>query len=76
MRLFGTTVGTSCEELIQAALDHNLALSDVFGFDAGRTREYCDLFAEHGFLVVLPDYFRADFHMNHIAVQVVGSISA
>jgi len=33
---------------------------DVFGFDAGRTREYCDLFAEHGFLVVLPDYFRGD----------------
>merc|ERR1712062_565271 len=33
---------------------------DVYGFTAGRTREYCDLFAEQGFLVVLPDYFRSD----------------
>ena len=27
---------------------------DVFGFDSGRTREYCDYFADNGFLVVLP----------------------
>ena len=31
---------------------------DVYGFDAGRTRQYCDFFAQNGFLVVLPDWFR------------------
>ena len=46
---------------MQTASSLNPDFLDVFGFDAGRTREYCDLFAEHGFLVVLPDYFRADF---------------
>jgi len=43
---------------MQTASSLNPDFLDVFGFDAGRTREYCDLFAEHGFLVVLPDYFR------------------
>jgi len=31
---------------------------DIFGFDGGRTKELCDLLAEAGFLVVLPDWFR------------------
>ena len=39
---------------------------DVYGFDAGRTREYCDLFAEAGFLVVLPDFFRGDTFPDEI----------
>ena len=59
MQLFGTMVGTNADGSI-----YDPALLDVFGFDAGRTREYCDLFAEHGFLVVLPDYFRVDFDRN------------
>ena len=33
---------------------------DIYGFDSGRTREYCDLFADNGFLVILPDYFRGE----------------
>ena len=33
---------------------------DIYGFNSGRTREYCDLFAENGFLVLLPDYFRGE----------------
>lgn len=31
---------------------------DIFGFDAGRTRQLCDLLAAAGYLVALPDYFR------------------
>merc|ERR1711935_811232 len=33
---------------------------DIYGFNSGRTREYCDLFADNGFLVLLPDYFRGE----------------
>ena len=54
---------------MQTSSSLNSDFSDVFGFDAGRTREYCDLFAEHGFLVVLPDYFRADFDKKIIFVD-------
>ena len=31
---------------------------DIFGFDSGRTRQTADLFAEAGYLVVIPDFFR------------------
>ena len=31
---------------------------DIFGFDSGRTRQLCDLFAKEGFLVVMPDFYR------------------
>jgi len=31
---------------------------DIHGFDGGRTKEICDLVAEAGFMVVLPDWFR------------------
>eukprot|EP01036_Dinobryon_divergens_P022339 gene22339-30584_t len=31
---------------------------DIYGFDAGRTREICDHIAAAGFLVLLPDFFR------------------
>jgi len=31
---------------------------DIFGFDSGRTRQTADLFAEAGYLVVIPDYYR------------------
>ena len=31
---------------------------DIFGFDSGRTRETADLFAEAGYLVIIPDFFR------------------
>ncbi len=31
---------------------------DIFGFNAGRTRQMVDLLAASGFLVLLPDYFR------------------
>jgi len=31
---------------------------DIFGFDAGRTRQTADLFAEAGYLVVMPDFYR------------------
>lgn len=32
---------------------------DIFGFDAGRIRLMCDQFADAGFFVILPDFFRA-----------------
>jgi len=31
---------------------------DIFGFDAGRSRELCDYFADQGYFVIMPDYFR------------------
>ena len=31
---------------------------DIFGFDSGRTRQLCDLFAKEGYLVVMPDFYR------------------
>jgi len=34
---------------------------DIFGFDAGRTRQLCDLFASEGYFVVLPDWYRGDW---------------
>lgn len=34
---------------------------DIFGFDGGRTRQCVDLLASHGFLVILPDYYRNGF---------------
>jgi len=30
---------------------------DIFGFDSGRTRQLCDIFASKGFLVVMPDWY-------------------
>jgi len=35
---------------------------DIFGFDSGRTRQLCDYFADQGYFVVLPDYYRGTFH--------------
>ena len=34
---------------------------DIYGFDSGLTRQFCDRFAREGFLVILPDYLRGDF---------------
>jgi len=31
---------------------------DVFGFDGGRTRQMADFVAEHGYMVIIPDYYR------------------
>lgn len=31
---------------------------DIFGFDSGRTRQLCDYFAQQGYFVILPDYYR------------------
>merc|ERR1712136_96776 len=31
---------------------------DIFGINGGRTKMFCDLMAENGFLVVLPDFYR------------------
>jgi len=36
---------------------------DIFGFSAGRTRQLCDYFADQGYLVILPDYYRGSFHI-------------
>lgn len=33
---------------------------DIFGADVGRTKLMCDQFADAGFFVVLPDFFRGD----------------
>jgi len=33
---------------------------DIFGFDTGRTRQLCDYFANQGYMVVLPDYYRGE----------------
>lgn len=31
---------------------------DIFGFDGGRTKLLADLFAEEGFMVIIPDFYR------------------
>jgi len=31
---------------------------DIFGFNGGRTKMLCDIIAENGFLVVMPDFYR------------------
>lgn len=31
---------------------------DVFGFDGGRTRQMADFVADHGYMVIVPDYYR------------------
>merc|ERR1712038_1745798 len=31
---------------------------DIFGFDSGRSRQMCDLLADAGYLVIMPDYYR------------------
>ena len=46
---------------------------DIFGFDSGRSRQLCDIFAAEGFTVIMPDYFRgtsegdAQFNANDMA---------
>jgi len=34
---------------------------DIFGFDSGRSRQLCDIFASEGFTVIMPDYYRGTF---------------
>ena len=34
---------------------------DIFGFDSGRTRQTADLFAEAGYLVIIPDFYRGTY---------------
>ena len=34
---------------------------DIFGFDSGRTRQTADLFAEAGYLVIIPDFYRGSY---------------
>jgi len=34
---------------------------DIFGFDSGRSRQLCDIFAGEGFTVIMPDYYRGTF---------------
>ncbi len=34
---------------------------DIFGFDSGRTRQMADFLAAHGYMVLLPDYYRGTF---------------
>lgn len=34
---------------------------DIFGFDGGRTRQLCDLIAENGYMVIMPDFYRGVF---------------
>merc|ERR1719347_1195364 len=31
---------------------------DIFGFNSGRTRQTADLFAEAGYMVIIPDFYR------------------
>lgn len=33
---------------------------DIHGFNYGLTKQNCDILAENGFLVLLPDYYRGD----------------
>jgi len=33
---------------------------DSYGFDSGRSRQFCDLFAAEGYFVIMPDYFRGE----------------
>ena len=35
---------------------------DIFGFDAGRHKNVVDYFADQGYFVVMPDFFRGDGH--------------
>jgi len=37
---------------------------DIFGFNGGRTKMLCDIFAEQGFLVILADYYRDGVHLD------------
>lgn len=34
---------------------------DIFGFDGGRTKQTCDVLANLGFMVILPDYYHGKF---------------
>jgi len=34
---------------------------DIYGFEGGRTRQLCDMLADSGYLVILPDFFRGDW---------------
>ena len=43
---------------------------DIFGFDSGRTRQTADLFAEAGYLVIIPDFYRGT-HREPTAPDVV-----
>jgi len=35
---------------------------DIYGFDAGMSRQMADHMAEKGFLVIMPDYYRGTFY--------------
>lgn len=35
--------------------------NDVYGFNKGRTRQMCDLFAAEGYYVLLPNFYRDDW---------------
>jgi len=35
---------------------------DIFGFNGGRSKIWCDSLASEGFLVIMPDYYRGEFH--------------
>lgn len=34
---------------------------DIFGFDSGRTKQMVDFLAAHGYMAILPDYYRGTF---------------
>ena len=36
---------------------------DICGFDSGRTRQMADLFAEAGYLVIIPDFYRGTWRI-------------
>jgi len=48
------TVGTSKTNAIIFAYD-------IYGFNMGRTREICDRFADNGYFVILPDFYRGNY---------------
>jgi dienelactone hydrolase len=37
-----------------------VVIYDIFGFDSGRTRQFCDELANQGYSVYMPDLFRGD----------------
>jgi len=51
MNIYRTGAGTKCI----------IWCYDIYGFTGGRTRQLCDMLADAGYLVILPDFFRGEW---------------
>ena len=70
MKVYRTGAGPKC--IIWCYDIYGFEVCDLIdwrGWDCfvqgGRTRQLCDMLADSGYLVILPDFFRGDWRVGH-----------